>query len=153
VDFVSLDWTDYSAHFEDQGTLRNVVVLGTTVGDWQKMFDWIRRSDFPREYLIDGEPADFPGTIAEAFATVGEDTYSYSFDAEGLPVHGMVYSDRFADEIEMDIEPVNVTNQDEFDHLIAFMQNLSNELDKPVMLTQEMDRDEVILEIEPEADD
>ena len=149
---MSLDWTDYSAQFEDQGTLRNIIVLGTTVGDWQKMFDWIRTSEYPLEYLIDGEPSTFPVTVQEAFATVGEDTYSYSFDIEGLPVHGMVYSERFAEEIEMDIEPVNVMTQDEFDHLIAFMQNLSNELKKPVMLTHEMNRDEVILEIEPEAD-
>jgi hypothetical protein len=146
---MGLDWTDFSHEFEDQGSLRTLVVPGTTVGDWQKMFDWLREDEYEVTYTEDGQVAEMPKKVVEAFHGAGEFAYGYEFYIAGIVVHGTVYSENYAREIEMDVDPVGIDDQQKFDVLVSFMQTLSNKLQKKVLLTQEMYQDEVILRVEP----
>jgi hypothetical protein len=146
---MSLDWTDFSHEFEDQGSLRTLLVPGTTIGDWQKMFDWLRDDEYDVAYTVDGQEADMPKKVEEAFDSAGEFAYGYEFYIDGIVVHGTVYHENFAREIEMDVDPVGIDDQQKFDVLVSFMQTLSNKLQKKVLLTQEMYQDEVILRVEP----
>jgi hypothetical protein len=143
------DWSEYSHEFEDEGTLRSLIIPATNLGDWQKFFDWIIDQEFGLEYTIDGDPSDFPGNVQEAFSMAGEYTCGYRFNIGGVMLHGVVYKQEFADEIEMDLDPVDLKGQPQFDVLTTFMQEVANELEKEVILTHELAPDEVILIVEP----
>jgi hypothetical protein len=131
---------DFEKHkwiFEPDGSLLDIYVQETNLNDWLKLIDFLNTNyklTFGPTY--ENEPDDFINkerVINYLLDTSGE-VYgnSVSILANGLVINCHFF---LADEIEFDLDPSEFKGQQDFDDLITFLQNISKQLDKPIILT------------------
>jgi hypothetical protein len=128
-----VDWTECKTAFSCDASLRDVYVFDTTIEDWNKMLQLLKRQSYSLSFTSDGEPAFLPSDAADVFNGRSEHTQVLSIDLGGLVLNCHFFG---VQEIELDIDPQEVSDQ-RFQLLSQFLQNLSNELEKPIILTPE----------------
>jgi hypothetical protein len=144
---MALDWSDYSHEFEDLGTGRDVLVQNASINDWQKFWKWVQE-EYEILYHLNGEPDDPPEQASQMLELAQNgDACTFQFTAESMDFSGYFWPG----EIELGISAADVQNDEQFDDLLRFMQALANELNKPVLLTHEMNPDELIFAVDPKA--
>ena len=124
---------DYQRAFHQDGSLRDIYVQNVNVDHWEKFFDFVRSSDFGLRYSRDGEAAQLPSSAAHMLADKSC-AHNLTVDAGGVGIccHFFVTG-----EIELDIDPREVTSPSAVDRVLDFMAGLGSRLVRDVILTEE----------------
>ncbi|WP_246124460.1 hypothetical protein [Nocardia bhagyanarayanae] len=147
-----LSWEDVAPHFDarDGGVLPDVHVPGTSVEDWQSLFDLVRERGWGCEYREGFARLPFP-SAAEVFSrsAEGECVEVYVRPVPDVLAIFRAYS---AEEIDFDVDLRELQGQDRLDILCDFLSAVGRRLGKPVIMTAEGFREFPILEYDPAAD-
>jgi hypothetical protein len=127
-----MDWQDCKKAFYVDGTLRDVYVRDTTAADWDVFLEAV--SSKITATFIDGEPHPLPTHASEIF----ELNHEKSFLLEILlgQVKMLCYF-FIEEEIELDIDPSEVTSQAELDAIVDVLALIGRALGRDVILTDE----------------
>lgn len=120
--------------FYVDGSLRDIYVLGTTLGDWQKLLAFLRASAYFVEFIVTGEVRSLPESIEEVFALVHKHGGMVRVDEKNLALHCYFYT---YDEMEFDLDPRAINSAQQLSRLLDFIRTIGNLLKKPVILTPE----------------
>lgn len=131
------------------GALPDVSVAGTSVEDWQAVFDPVRSSGWAWEYLEGGVAGPLPPAV---------DVLTRPADAETVelrvwPVPGVlaVFRPMAAEEIDFDVDLRELQGQEGVDVLCRLLAALGRRLRKPVIMTAEGDHGNPVLGFDPAA--
>lgn len=141
-----MDWSRIAAGFQHDGALRDIYVLGTSVQDWAKVWDFLRATPEWLTFEVGGQAAHPPADIAEIFQlsiTQGA-LASVRLGKQRLNCH--FFQD---DEVEFDLDPRDVDGPAEVARLAGFLKALGRTTLKEVLLTVENAPDEVIARYDP----
>ncbi|MFJ1936554.1 hypothetical protein ACIOGZ_28320 [Kitasatospora sp. NPDC088160] len=145
-------WDDVRNFFDPDlmGALPDVCVAGTSVEDWQAVFDLVRSSGWTWEYS--------EGRVAVPLPPVVE-VLSRPADAETVnlqvwPVPAMlaIFRPMSAEEIDFDVDLRELQGQEGVDVLCGFFTAVGRRLGKPVVMTAEGDYGNPVLGFDPAAD-
>ena len=133
-----------SVYFKD-GSLRDIYVFNTTVEDWEK---WIRfvNDNYPIAFYDRRDSSEYSKIdfikVSECWNGENEEGVYASINVEGIKI--MCYFNG-EDEIENDFTPSDVKNVTDHNNLMQYLTNVSKALNKPVLVTKEMQEDEVLI--------
>ena len=130
---MSMNWNECSDAFHKDGSLRDIYVHGTTFHDWESFLSFLASSSYQIEYVRDGEPEAIPTDAATVFAD-GEHTDNLTIRVTGLSILCHFFT---PEEIELDLDPREVTSQEHLDALLRFMSDVGAVLRHDVILTEE----------------
>ncbi|MFE9429098.1 hypothetical protein ACFYNO_39825 [Kitasatospora sp. NPDC006697] len=145
-------WDDVTNFFDPDlmGALPDLSVEGTSVEDWQAVFDVVRSCGWAWEYS--------QGRVAVPLPLAVE-VLSRPADAETVnlqvwPVSGVlaIFRPMFAEEIDFDVDLRELQGQEGVDVLCGFLAAVGRRLGKPVAMTAEGDYGRPVLGFDPAAD-
>ena len=154
---MTLRWTKVSEDFAFDGSWRDVVVTETSIADWQAALDALRISRFRTKYTVVGSEAPLPASATDAFAPASAtEAFARADSATMLRVFAgpveLVCHFFTVHEIEFDLDPRELTDQEALDDVVAFMALLADACSKPVLLTPENAHEVPILRLRPGCD-
>jgi hypothetical protein len=133
--------------FARDGSHRDLYVRSTSLNDWHSFLKFVDSSRYRHTCQINGTPSRVPSEVTRLFSA---DTGAL------LQIHlgGVTLNCHFfrVDEIELDLDPEELTHDDDCssaDAILVFMARLGQKLKKPVRMTAENARDDVIVEYDP----
>jgi hypothetical protein len=109
-------------------------VLHTTIEDWQRFIHFLRHAGYPLKLATLDEVGDLPQDVSTLFRDddILPDTLS-------IQVHGMLLNCHFftESEIELDLDPREVSDAEQWNHLRDFVLEMACALAMEVRLTEE----------------
>ncbi|KZK84855.1 hypothetical protein PsAD46_03410 [Pseudovibrio sp. Ad46] len=133
-------WKDAAQHFEIDGSLRDIIISGTTTSDWDKLISL--SAEFGRvSYERDGISAELP---ASASRLLNDKEHAHVFKVD---LCGPVANTHFfiEDEIEFDIDPREIRSQATLHNVLSFCSKLSRALKRDVKITEENTPEAILL--------
>lgn len=144
----SMVWEAVRDEFAFDGSWRDVYVLGTDMGDWQRMLDGLRSAGYDLVYLRDGETTDLPTHAEDAFPLEGESDRLLAVHFGGVQANCHFFT---PEEIEFDIDPREVGGQAQLDALLGFMWSLATSVGREAILCPENCSEIVIFRVPPDG--
>lgn len=132
-------WSEVSQVFEEDGSLRDIIVHEASVSDWEKLIS-ISQEFGKVSYKADGEDAVLP-SAANLLSDKGR-AHCVKIDLGG-PVAITHFSD--CEELELDLDPREIRSQADLDKVLNFCSKLSLELGRDVAITEESDPEATLL--------
>jgi hypothetical protein len=126
-----LDWKQQARDFEHDGSLRDIMITGTTVDDWRRVLDLILQSDMGAEYSRGGEVQSPPRNVESIFRD--EIVSSFSFSILGVAVHCYFFT---PDEIEFSFQPREIT-EPSLVKMLQFLVDLGDLTQKTAIISPE----------------
>ena len=120
--------------FERDGSLRDLYVLDTTIGDWQRLIDFLRESEYRIVYSVNGQVAKLPRLVEEVFEIHDEVVVLLSVDIDGIKFNCHFFCE---EEIEFDFDVREVSDKARLAQLFDFMVNVGRAVGSNVLLTPE----------------
>jgi hypothetical protein len=139
-------WETVCDEFAFDGSWRDIYAFGTTIADWQRMFDAIRSADYRLTYFRSDKPIEMPTNARDAFPLPDECDRRLSVWCGDVLANCHFFT---VEEIEFDIDPREVKGQKELNALFGFMRFLAQAAEKEVVLTAENMREIVVLRVFP----
>jgi hypothetical protein len=143
-----MDWTELKNKiYYCDGSWRDIYVSGTSVSDWKKWVDYVNE-----HYLVnslngktnqDEKKIDF-ATIKGYWAGDHDFCTTAKVFVDNLQINAHFFDNT---ELENDIDPSEVNSIDDHNKLIKFMTDLSNILNKAVILTPENGHEIVLIKV------
>ncbi len=127
-----MKWQDCAKAFNVDGSLRDIYVQDTTVVDWEVFLGAV--STMTTNLFVDGEPLPLPTEVKEIYRDNEKKSFLLEIHLGQVTVNCHFFT---KDEIELDIDPAQVTTQTELDSIVAFLAVVGRALGKDVMLTDE----------------
>jgi len=142
-----MEWHQVASDFENNGSIREIYVLGTDLSDWQCIVDTLRGFEPRPIYRLNGMLTELPIRVEEVFGShcVGSTILSFIVDDLAVNCHFFV-----VDEIEFDLDARDVGGLRQVKSLSSFMQLLGSLTNKVVILSAENDVTAAILRYSPE---
>ncbi|WP_345702073.1 hypothetical protein [Kitasatospora terrestris] len=145
-------WDNVRNFFDPEliGALPDVCVEGTTVEDWQAMFDLVRSSGWTWDYLEGGVAGPLPSAAEVLARPVDAETV----DLRVWPVPGVlaIFRPMSVEEIDFDVDLRELQGQEGVDVLCEFLAAVGRRLGKQVVMTAEGDYGNPVLGFDPAAD-
>ncbi|WP_407918260.1 hypothetical protein [Kitasatospora sp. NE20-6] len=145
-------WDDVRTFFDPDlmGALPDVCVAGTSVEDWQAVFDLVRSNEWTWEYSVGGAAGPLP-SAAEVLSRPAD---AETVDLRVWPVPDVlaIFRPMSADEIDFDVDLRELQSQVGVDTLCGFLGAIGRRLGKPVAMTAEGDYGNPVLGFDPAAD-
>jgi hypothetical protein len=139
----ALNWSLQKADFERDGSLRDIYVQNATIDDWKIVIASIQLGRYGAQLHRDGVEVAMPASIESLFVP---DRRPYmNFTVAGVAVDCHFFTPT---EIEFSFDPQEVTERSLHDRL-AFMIDLGNLTNKPVIMTPENYSQSPIFRYEP----
>ncbi len=145
-----LEWEMCKEAFEWDGSLRDIYVLGTDLGDWEKFLAFLKASPYTLEFTVNGSAESLPDFAAQLFASRDENTYSLCIDPSGMNLRCHFF---WSKDIELDVDPRDISGQDQLNRLLDFLRRIGQLLSKPVILTPENSEKYPLLRFDPRGKD
>ncbi|MET9316048.1 hypothetical protein ABZX12_29885 [Kribbella sp. NPDC003505] len=144
-------WDDVRNFFDPDlmGALPDVSVAGTSVDDWQAVFDLIRSSGWAWEYSVGGVAGPLPSAAEVLMRPASAD----AVDLRVWPVPDVlaIFRPMSAEEIDFDVDLRELQGQERVDILCGFFAAVGRRLGKPVVMTAEGDNGHPVLGFDPAA--
>lgn len=135
--------------FFNDGSLRDIYVIGVNLRDWQKFVDWIWTSTWDIVFYKDGHITVYEeNDVAHFFEEKDNHSILMSINTNCILINCHFYSE---DEIELDIDPKEVKSKSEANAVFEFMKNLSKILDKESILTVENSPEYPLFTVNPDG--
>ena len=141
-----MKWEEYKIEFSHDGSLRDIYILDAEMSDWQHFIEFLKAGHYPVRFSLNGEQIDLPEKSAVIFQKRDVIIPLLTIDVDGLTVNCHFFQDN---EIEMDIDPREVTSELKAHILFEFMQKIAEAIGKPIRITPENLSNKVIFEYEP----
>lgn len=125
-------YQDLVSEFEVDGSLRDIYAFKTTIDDWNRLLS-LSSSLGESAYFCDGDEAPLPSNANSIF----EDTdHSHLIR---LNLGGPVINIHFfvVDEIELDLDPREITSQADLDLVLNFCARIGQEIGRDIVITPE----------------
>lgn len=126
------------------GSLRDVYVLGTDERDWESFLELVR--GLPHEYSFDGQAAGLP-SVKALFAR-RDVVHLLRIPIGSAQAHCHFF---VIDELELDLDPREITEPTTHDLVLAFLAGLAERLAKPLLLSPENGPEHPYLTYDPSA--
>ncbi|MBM9509459.1 hypothetical protein [Actinacidiphila acididurans] len=145
-------WDDVRNFFDPDlmGALPDVSVAGTSVEDWQAVFDLIRSSGWMWEYTVGGVAGPLP-SAAEVLSRPA-DAETVELLVRPIPDVRAIFRPMATEAIDFDVDLRELQGQEGVDVLCRFFAVLGRRLGKPVVMTAEGDYGHPVLGFDPAAD-
>ena len=143
-----MKWKQCKKVFDFDGSWRDIYVLNADRDDWNKLLESLPNSAYEIMFWIDGKVAEPIKTIQEALEIRNHASPLMRINASGLHIACYFFTD---EEIEFDIDPREVNNQQDLDKVISFMFFSGDLLQKKVILTPENISSLVMIEFNPKT--
>ena len=129
------NWDDIQFIFKPDGTLRDIYVQEVSIGDWEKLIDFLNEN-YNLKYGIQSTTIiDKEYTIGCLKDKSGEMVRkSVSIDLGGINANCHFF---LPDQIEFDIDPKEINSGDDFEKVEKFMTSISETIKNQVTLTGE----------------
>ena len=144
-----MNWAEYSKAFEWDRSWRDLYVLHTNTGDWQKLLDFLREGAYPVVFELDGRDLPFPAKAAPLFESRGEIAPFLRVTVGEIALNCHFFD---AHEIEFELDPREVDGEEKLHALFAFMRDVARLLDKAVILTPENAQTSVVFRAAPDGE-
>ncbi len=140
-------WDGAKALFAWDGRWRDLYVLDTTLAEWQQFMQFLASSPYHWAFFVDDQPQALPQDVAWAFQHRDAQRMLLTVDVHGIVLHCHFFWDG---EIELDLDPRAVHNEQTLRHLLEFMTALGTALHKHVRLTDENAPDTILFRFDAE---
>jgi hypothetical protein len=132
------------------GALPDLSVTGTSVADWQAVFDLVRSSGWAWEYSEGGVAGPLP-SAAELLSRPAD---AETVDLRVWPAPGVlaIFRPMVAEEIDFDVDLRELQGQEGVDVLSRFLAVVGRQVGKPVVMTAEGDYGNPVLGFDPAVD-
>jgi len=131
----AIEWSVARAAFDWDGSLRDIYVLATDEGDWQRMLRWLATSAYPVQFTIGDQPHPLPNTgVADIVSSWSETSVLLRVDPDRLGLNRHFFC---VEQIEFDPDPRDISTADQFSDLLNFMRGVGDAVGKEVILTPE----------------
>ena len=144
-----MNWDEYKKEFEPDGSLRDLLISNTDVSNWQRLIDFLQRDKYHITYKENNRTVLMPRDIRDIFQKRNEMPILMSVEVNGIIINSHFFT---AQEIEFDIDPQEINNEEKLDQLFEFMREIGWLLQKEVALTPESYEAETIFRYVPETD-
>lgn len=137
----------YEEAFECDGSYRDLYVRSTSLNDWRDFLKFVNATRYRLSFQVNGTPAQMPSDATLLFSADIHPLLQIHLGGVTLNCHFF-----FADEIELDLDPQELTDDDDdakADAILAFMAELGEALRKPVLMTVENAPDAVTFRYDP----
>ncbi len=140
----------YLDFFQPDGALRDIVVADTTVGDWKTFAQFLGSSSYEISLSFGGQERALPEDIVAFLQARGadEEVPVLSITVGRLLVQTWFWWEK---SIDMTICPNEVTDREQYGALLRFMQEVSDALNKPAVLTPGDDEATPLIRMVPEG--
>ena len=129
-----LTWEQCRADFDADGSLRDIFVLDTTIDQWRSVYVMLS-TNYSCSFEVDGVPRVLPLLVDEMFAIRrAESKPILTIRAGNVTVACHFFSEK---EIELSLDPAEVTSQVELDPLLAFLKQIGDLCKKPITVHRE----------------
>jgi hypothetical protein len=142
---IQVTWDNCKEAFEQDGSLRDIYIYNTTLFDWQNFIDFIRNNECETKFFIGNQLLSMPSAASLIFEQEESPLLAVVFQGMTLNCHFFI-----AEEIEMDLDPREVTSREQFMALITFISSLGQVLGKEVRITPENLPDDPLFIFVPE---
>lgn len=149
-----MDWEIIKKEFEFDGSLLDIYILNTTLHDWKEIVNYLNKSpEYKTELIIKYLKPNLEelnlSDIEKLLKSI--DSYNWHIKIFRQNININCYGFEI-NEIEFNIDPREVTNQNSFNILLDFIKNISVISGKEVVLTPENFQESIILSYKPEID-
>lgn len=129
-----IPWKDLRRAFNFDGSLRDIVVLEADRQLWQQTIDYVRQLNCAGSVRLDEGAPPLPDDVGNIFALSAQGEARLSIDLGRIRVNCFFFAD---DEIEFDLDPREVTSEEDATSLLGFMRGLGEAAGRNVHLTEE----------------
>ncbi|UWP91202.1 hypothetical protein K3X13_08845 [Aliiroseovarius crassostreae] len=127
---MEFDWDSHKCIFHPDGSLRDIYVFNTNEDDWDKLLAFAKEEG--AVFIVDGDRRPMPDHIS--MVNFGASAQIVAFRRGALDINCHFFT---LDEIEMDIDPKQVSDQSGFDCVLSFLRDLGRALNRNAVLTEE----------------
>jgi len=140
-------WSQAVEDFAPDGSLRDIYVRNVSAHDWESVYRWLIGT-YPNVFTRDGIQIDPPTSVEFIWQDRMVAYNCLTLDVGGLSVNCYFFQ---SDDLELDLRPEEVVNEERFSALTGLMEGLGRLVDKNVVLTYQNGKDDaVFLEFRPE---
>ena len=140
----NLDWKICKEAFEWDGSLRDIYICETSLDDWQNFLDFLREGEYQVRFLVDKTPYPLPTKVNWIFEQPERPLLSIEISNITLNCHFFII-----EEIELDLDPREVTDEAKLNQLVKFISDISLTLGKKVKITPENSSDIALFKFVP----
>lgn len=140
-----MDWKAYQGEFIADGNLRDIIVNNVTQENWQKILNFLVKTEVTLHFFIDGVSSVLPPQIEDVFQ---KDKHQYSLSLIFDDVTLNCNFDRHED-IVLSFDPGQIINEAKAKLLFRIMSTFGRRLNKVVVLTVENREEQPIFQYEP----
>ena len=147
-----MNWKEVESAFDWDGSWRDVYVFDVSLNDWQCLLDTLRSSNYTLRFqreLPSGVEEPVPEQVDVLFGGPEQPRPLLLTDVGGVALACHFFS---SEEIEFDLDPREVSGQEQAEAVFDFMRRIGLALGKPVRLTPENLRQYVLIEYDPATD-
>ncbi|HZS94793.1 MAG TPA: hypothetical protein VFA78_08355 [Chloroflexota bacterium] len=130
--------------------LLDAYVVGTGVSDWERLLAYLEARTVPVQYLKGEAPIERPADLGSLLSGVAHQWgYSMAIDLDGNIVRSFFFDKA---EIDFNFQQGRLRGRrwaDAVDRFVTFLQAIADVLQRPVEVTPEGMRNEVLVEIQP----
>lgn len=138
-------WSEVKEELEADGSLRDIYVEEIDPALWEVFIEGVRSSAYRHEFTHGGASIEIPYDLMEikGLQETGPTTLIIWL-SDKIQVNCHFFTET---EIELDISPLDIAGEHEYQVLIAFLKWVSSILKERVILTHENTQDQVILSV------
>ncbi len=140
-----MDWKAYQNEFIADGNLRKIIINNVTQKNWQKILNFLVKTEVTLHFFIDGVRSELPSQIEDVFQ---KDKHQYLLSLIFDDVTLNCYFDRHED-IVLSFDPGQITNEAKAKLIFRIISTFGRRLNKVVVLTVESREEQPIFQYEP----
>jgi hypothetical protein len=127
-------WAQCRSDFFFDGALVDLLAFDADATAWESLVSALKSGPFKLACFRDGEPIALPESAEWAFAERGKATVMLSILVGPLTANCHFFG---GSEIELDIDPREVTSEEAFESVVKLMRFIANSTNLPVVATPE----------------
>lgn len=139
-----MQWDDYKAAFEADGTPGTIQIKHTRLEDWYRFIEFLRKTYSELRYVIDGKTQEIPEDL-RAMELSRAHSQMLTIQLGDIKLHCPYLK---SEEITFEFNPEEIRNEMHARVLFRFMSTISRELDKPITLSRPAFPEQAIFQYE-----